>query len=152
MVSTVDRSFRLLVEEDFDQLMGLYRALQPKDPVLTDGSDQRLFSEITQSEHFFLLGLVETDHLLASTYVNIIPNLTRSASPYAVIENVITKPSLQNTGLGRELMAHTLTFIWERGCYKAMLMTGSKKESTHAFYRACGFSGTAKTGYITYPG
>ncbi|NKC00329.1 MAG: GNAT family N-acetyltransferase [Pseudomonadales bacterium] len=132
--------------------MTLYRALQPKDPVLTDGSDQRLLAEITQSQHFFLFGLFETEYLLASTYVNIIPNLTRSASPYAVIENVITKPSLQNTGLGRELMACTLSFIWERGCYKAMLMTGSKKESTHAFYRACGFNGTAKTGYITYPG
>ncbi|MEV6282646.1 hypothetical protein [Kribbella sp. NPDC051770] len=35
--------------------------------------------------------------------------------------------------------------------FKAMLMTGSKRESTHAFYRACGFADDDKTGYVARP-
>lgn len=37
-------------------------------------------------------------------------------------------------------MEATLDKAWEEGCYKAMLMTGSRNPATHAFYEACGFS------------
>ena len=40
---------------------------------------------------------------------------------------------------------------WAAGCYKVMLMTSSRRESTHAFYRACGFSDTVKTAYLARP-
>ena len=35
---------------------------------------------------------------------------------------------------------------WEADCYKVMLMTGSKKSSTLAFYEAAGFE-QSKTGF-----
>ena len=43
--------------------------------------------------------------VVATTYLNIIPNLTRSASPYAVIENVVVDETLRGTGLGKQIMA-----------------------------------------------
>jgi len=33
-------------------------------------------------------------------------------------------------------------------CYKIMLMTGSKKESTLRFYERCGFSMNEKTAFL----
>jgi hypothetical protein len=36
---------------------------------------------------------------------------------------------------------------WDAGCYKVMLMTGSDKPGTQAFYRACGLSADYKTAY-----
>lgn len=143
--------FRELNDGDIEPLLGLYRQLQPDDPVLTDGSDLKAFRTINASDYFFLLGAFTDERLVGSTYINIIPNITRSASPYAVIENVITEYQLHNRGIGKALMAATLEFIWSKGCYKAMLMTGSRQESTHGFYRACGFDGTAKSGYVAYP-
>lgn len=80
-----------------------------------------------------------------------IPNLTRSAAPYAVIENVVVDKALRDTGRGKQLMAATLQIAWNAGCYKAMLMTGSRNPATHTFYRACGFSADAKTGYVARP-
>ena len=144
-------NFKLVGADDWPELQVLYQHLQPKDPVVTDGSDHQTFLEIIQSEHFFLLGAYEHDTLIACTYINIVPNISRSASPYAVIENVVTHKERQNQGIGKALMAATLSFIWDKGCYKAMLMTGSKQESTHAFYRSCGFEGDAKFAYVTYP-
>ena len=67
------------------------------------------------------------------------------------LENVVVEESLRGTGLGRQLMAATLQAAWEAGCYKAMLLTGSWRESTRAFYRACGFDPDAKTAYLARP-
>jgi len=137
---------------DFDQLMLLYRELQPEDPILDDDSDRRAFESILIGEGLHLFVLDEgAGELLASCYLNVIPNITRSASPYAVIENVITRESHRGKGLGKKIIFHALQFAWSAGCYKAMLLTGSKRESTHAFYRACGFSGTEKHGYTAHP-
>jgi GNAT superfamily N-acetyltransferase len=90
--------------------------------------------------------------VVATTYLNVIPNVTRSASPHAVIENVVVEERLRGTGLGKQIMGSTLRVAWSAGCYKAMLMTGSRRPSTHAFYLACGFSPDAKRAYLARPG
>ncbi|MEE0157694.1 MAG: hypothetical protein UER27_10665 [Acutalibacteraceae bacterium] len=36
----------------------------------------------------------------------------------------------------------------ENGCYKVMLLTGSKQESTLRFYERCGFDRHAKTAFL----
>jgi GNAT superfamily N-acetyltransferase len=89
--------------------------------------------------------------VVATTYLNVIPNLTRSASPYAVIENVVVEEAARGSGLGKQIMAATLQAAWDAGCYKAMLQTGSRRPATHAFYRACGFSPDAKKAYVARP-
>jgi hypothetical protein len=48
-------------------------------------------------------------------------------------------------------MAATLQAAWDAGCYKVMLQTGSRRESTHAFYRRCGFDPEEKTAYVAHP-
>ncbi|MFJ6612862.1 GNAT family N-acetyltransferase [Streptomyces sp. NPDC091289] len=136
---------------DLEHVMRLYRQLQPEDPVLRDGSDAAVFAQILGSTglHVFVL---EVDRaIVATSYLNVIPNLTRSASPYAVIENVVVEKALRGAGLGKQIMAGTLRAAWDAGCYKAMLQTGSRKRATHAFYRACGFSPDAKTAYLARP-
>ncbi|RLV51134.1 GNAT family N-acetyltransferase [Nocardioides mangrovicus] len=137
--------------DDFDGVIRLYRQLHPYDTVLTDGSDRLIFESIVAAEHLHLLVLDEDGELVATTYLNLIPNLSRSAAPYAVIENVVVEQTRRGTGLGKRMMAATLRRAWEAGCYKAMLMTGSRTPATHAFYRACGFDPDAKTAYLARP-
>ena len=87
----------------------------------------------------------------ATAYLNVVPNLTHGTSPYAVIENVVVDENLRGTGLGKQLMAATLDAAWNAGCYKAMLMTGSKRPSTLGFYRSCGFSADEKSAFVAHP-
>jgi GNAT superfamily N-acetyltransferase len=68
-----------------------------------------------------------------------------------VIENVVVDEPLRGRGIGKQIIAATLQAAWDAGCYKAMLLTGSKRESTHGFYRACGFNGDEKSAYIARP-
>lgn len=143
--------FREARTGDFEEILRLYRQLHPTDPELQDGSDAAAFEQILGSPglHLFVLEIEEA--VVAATYLNVIPNITRSASPYAVIENVVVEQSLRGIGLGKQIMANTLEAAWAHGCYKAMLMTGSRTPATHAFYRTCGFSPDAKTAYLARP-
>jgi GNAT superfamily N-acetyltransferase len=76
----------------------------------------------------------------------VIPNLTRGARPYALIENVVTDAGRRKAGLGRAVIAAALDRAWEAGCYKAMLLTGSRDPATLRFYGGAGFR-QDKTGF-----
>ncbi|GIF47770.1 acetyltransferase (GNAT) family protein [Asanoa ferruginea] len=140
--------FRVAGPDDFAPIMALYRQLHPSDPPVGGSS---VFQTILASPALHLFVLDMSGAVVATTYLNVIPNLTRSASPYAVIENVVVDAAHRGTGLGRQIMAGTLRAAWDAGCYKVMLMTGSRDPATHGFYRACGFSADAKTGYVARP-
>jgi N-acetylglutamate synthase-like GNAT family acetyltransferase len=143
--------FREARAEDLEDVRRLYRQLHPADPVLRDGTDAAVFEQILESPGLHIFLLEQDDRVVATAYLNVIPNLTRSNSPYAVVENVVVESSLRGTGLGKQLMAGTLAAAWAAGCYKVMLLTGSHTPSTHAFYQACGFSRDEKTGYLARP-
>lgn len=133
---------------DLPEVLRLYRQLSPEDPVLTDGQGKNVFQSILDTSGLSVF-LLESDSRVVSTcYLNIIPNLTRSARPYAVIENVVTDAAVRGKGFGKAVLLHAMAVAWESGCYKVMLLTGSKTEATHAFYRSCGFSPNEKIGYV----
>ncbi|MFT4215630.1 MAG: GNAT family N-acetyltransferase [Micropruina sp.] len=147
----VELVIREALPEDFGAVMRLYRQLHPADPILDDGRDRDTFNAILDASGLTMLVLELGDLVVATTYLNVIPNVTRSASPYAVIENVVVDETMRGTGLGKQIMAATLQAAWDAGCYKAMLLTGSTNPATHAFYRRCGFSSDVKTAYIARP-
>ena len=139
---------REATESDFSRIMELYRQLQPEDPVLADGRDRIAFGEILRNPSLFLFVLEESGHIQSSCYLNLIPNITRSARPYGVIENVITDESARRKGYGKRVVTYALETAWAADCYKVMLATGSKRTGTRAFYEACGFRGDEKHAYV----
>lgn len=137
---------------DFPRLMELYAQLHPDDPVLADGADRKVFDEISSTPNLHLFVLTDVaDTVQATCYLNLIPNISRRASPYGIIENVVTEARLRGRGIGKRIVRHALEFAWDRGCYKVMLQTGSQRESTHGFYRSCGFSGNDKHAFVARP-
>ena len=132
---------RFAEEHDFEGIMNLLRQLNPDDPVINDGRDKVIFERILKQSNLRILIQEENGKIISTCYLNIIPNLTRDASPYAVIENVVTDAEFRNQGFGKKMMVFALESAWKAECYKVMLQTGSKKESTHKFYASCGFVG-----------
>ena len=145
------KQIREATEGDFEAVLRLYRQLHPDDPVLEDGSGWRVYKDIIGSEHLYIFVLELDGCIQATCYLNIIPNVTRKASPYGVIENVVTDGSFRRKGLGKAVLCYALEVAWALGCYKVMLQTGSRRESTHAFYRACGFKGNDKFAFVASP-
>ena len=86
-----------------------------------------------------------------------VPNLTRGTRSYVFIENVVTHAAHRRQGQGQgqghgpAVLEAALAAAWAGGCYKAMLLTGSKEESTFRFYESAGFRRGEKTGLIARP-
>ncbi|MBP2161397.1 MULTISPECIES: GNAT family N-acetyltransferase [Asticcacaulis] len=133
-------------QADLPMLLDLYRHLDADDVRCPDDDVDSVFEQFLRYPgSAILLGLVD-DILVASCAVVVIPNLTRGGKPYALIENVVTHTDYRNRGFGKAILAAAVDRAWVSGCYKAMLMTGSRKPSTLAFYEAAGFE-PSKTGF-----
>jgi GNAT superfamily N-acetyltransferase len=137
--------------DDLDALLALYAQLNPDDVAAPGERLAAIFEAILASEHFAVVVGTRDERVVATCYLNIIPNLTRGGVPYAVIENVVVEAALRGSGLGRQVMRFALADAWRRGCYKALLQTGSRDPRVHRFYEACGFSAGDKTGYVARP-
>lgn len=143
-------NFRHSRADDFDGILRLYSQLHPADQL--DATEARTaFEIIIEHPGVDLLVLEEAGVIVGTSYLNVIPNMTRGARPYAVIENVVIDEAHRGTGRGRKLLKDTLALAWEANCYKAMLMTGSKRERTLNFYRSAGFSSDEKTAFLARP-
>jgi len=88
--------FREARSEDLKAVLRLYG--HPTDPVLDDHSATKVFEQIVETAGLHLFVLEHGGAIVATTYLNLVPNLTRSASPYAIIENVVVEETLSGPG------------------------------------------------------
>ncbi len=133
---------------DLDAIIALYNDLAPDDLPLPIDKARNVYTEFLDNNAFKILVCEYKEIIVSSCVLSMIPNLTRGGSPYALIENVITLRRFRKQGFGAKIINHALDLAEGKGCYKVMLLTGSKKESTHRFYTKLGFSGTDKTAYV----
>ena len=132
---------------DFKSVLELLAHLNPDDPDLSESKSLPVYSQILASENLSIILAEKIDTIVGTCYLNIIPNLTRGASPYAVIENVVTHPDFRRQGIGRALVASALETAKNKACYKVMLLTGGNK-GVQRFYESCGMHAGIKTAFI----
>ena len=131
---------------DLPHLLDLYVHLNPDDARCSPDDAVAVLDHLLCYKGSVVLVGAIGDALLTTCTVVVIPNLTRGGKPYALIENVVTHADHRGLGYGRRVLSAALERAWEAGCYKVMLMTGSKKPTTLAFYEAAGFE-QSKTGF-----
>jgi GNAT superfamily N-acetyltransferase len=145
-------TIRSATKEDLSALLTLYHHLNPADPALAPQLAQSRFDEMLAHPGMIIFVAEASGTLAASCTLIIIPNLTRAAMPYALIENVITHGDFRKQGLGRKVLQHAVDKAFENGCYKVMLMTGRSDPGVLKFYESCGFQQN-KTGFqVRNPG
>lgn len=139
-------SIRGALPSDLEDLLMLYPHLNASDEPISLSVAAARLREINQLPgSAVLLGLLGDD-IVASCTLIVIPNLTRGGKPYALIENVVTDALYRGQGYGTRVLRSAVAAAWEAGCYKVMLLTGSKQPSTLKFYENAGFEQT-KTGF-----
>ncbi|MEO5686360.1 MAG: GNAT family N-acetyltransferase [Burkholderiaceae bacterium] len=137
--------------DDLDALLALNDQLNPGDAVAPRAHLAAILERIVTSEHFAIVVATQDDRVVATCYLNVIPNLTRGGASYAVVENVVVESALRGGGLGQQVVRFALDQAWRRGCYKVLLQTGSRDPRVHRFYENCGFSASEKTGFVARP-
>ena len=137
------------VESIYDLYQNHLTANPPREP-----QDMNVWRErIAQfmSNPFYHLFVGDVEGLIVSIVTLIvIDNLTHNLRPYAVIENVVTHADYRGKHYAATLMNRASEIAKDLDCYKIMLLTGSKKDSTLKFYEKCGFNKNDKTAFIKW--
>lgn len=141
---------RELTESDFDGLMQLYTHLHDNPVPEKNEKVLALWQRILKDKDHHIIVAVENDRIVSSCVCVIIPNLTHAQQPYALIENVVTDPQYRGKGLATACLNYAREIAKKNDCYKLMLLTGSKQESTLNFYERAGYNRKDKTAFIQW--
>lgn len=132
--------------DDLPRLLGLLAQLNPDDPALPAEAAQEAWEQLARHPGMTVFVAEQGETLSATCTLIVTPNLTRGGRPFALIENVVTDAAQRRQGHGQAVLQAAIHAAWAAGCYKVMLMTGSKSPGTHRFYAEAGFE-QSKTGY-----
>lgn len=141
---------REITPSDLDGLLKLYTQLHGNE--IPDKTDDvlLLWNKIISDKDHYIIVAEEDGKIVSSCVCVIVPNLTHSQRPYALVENVVTDENYRSRGLATACLDYAKSIAQKENCYKIMLMTGSKKESTLNFYRRAGYNSGDKTAFIQW--
>ena len=135
---------------DLDEILQLYMYLHEESiPEDTEHLRSTWENIINDTNHHLIVCEVD-NKIVASCVCVIIPNLTRNVRPYAFVENVVTHGDYRKKGYATACLDFAKQIAVENNCYKMMLLTGSKEESTLNFYRNAGYNSSDKTAFIQW--
>ena len=135
---------------DFNGLMQLYTQLHNNPLPKKTNAITKLWNTILADENHHVIVAESDGKIVSSCVCVIIPNLTHSQRPYAFVENVITDSQYRNKGYATACLNYAKTIAEKENCYKIMLLTGSKSESTLNFYKHAGYNSNDKTAFIMW--
>lgn len=137
-------------KEDLKEILELYLCLHEKSIPEDSEHLSQTWEQIIQDENHHLIINEIDGKIVSSCECVIIPNLTRNVRPYAFIENVVTHTAYRGRGLATKCLAYAKEIAIQNSCYKMMLLTGSKEETTLNFYRNAGYNSNDKTAFIQW--
>ena len=111
---------------------------------------QKTWESICSDENHHVIVYEIDGRIVSSCVCVIIPNLTRNIRPYAFIENVVTHTNYRGKGYATACLNFAKQIARSENCYKMMLLTGSKSESTLNFYKRAGYNCADKTAFIQW--
>lgn len=139
---------REIKNNELDELLKLYTHLHEIEiPRITENV-KSVWNTICKDENHHIIVCEVDGKIVSSCVCVIIPNLTRSVRPYAIIENVVTHSEYREKGYASACLLYAKELAQKAGCYKIMLMTSSKSESTLSFYKKAGYNCDDKTAFI----
>ncbi len=141
---------RPIVQHELPDLLALYEYFTPDNAVSSEAV-AAVWAQICADDKLYYFGAEVEGNLVSTCNLTLIPNLTHQGRPYGLIENVITHPDYRKRGLASQVLDAALKTAWAQNCYKVMLLTGSKLESTLQFYENAGFTRRDKTGFVARP-
>ena len=139
---------RLIKYNELNELLSLYRQLNPDDPDVCENKALiDTWESIYNNPNYYYIVVEVGGKIVSSCNISIISNLTRNLRPYGLIENVITDVNHRKRGYATKAINMAVEIAKNNNCYKVMLLTG-RNEETLKFYEQVGFKKGIKTGFI----
>lgn len=111
---------------------------------------QDVWNEILGNKDHHIIVEDRGGTLVSSCVLVIIRNLTHGQCPYGLIENVVTDKAYRKQGYATACLNYAREIAVKENCYKLMLLTGSKEESTLRLYERAGYNRQYKTGFVQW--
>lgn len=124
--------------EDLNDLLDLYRQLHLEDPPIEHERAENVWNQILATDHRTVLLAHLGPLLVGSVEYSIWQNLTRSARPYILIENMIVDRNHRRLAIGSSLMTEVNRRCSKIQPYKFQLAVAL--DGPTAFYESCGYA------------
>ena len=140
---------RAATEGDIPCILELYYALAitgsqvEMDRTPSLDNCRQVFNVIRNMPGHELLVAEDEGAVVGTTVLLIVPNLSHSVLPWAVVENMVVDYRYRRRGIGRLLMEYAIAQAREAGCYKMVLTSGKRRKEAHRFYRSLCFEAWA---------
>lgn len=141
---------REIKDKELNELLALYTHLHESGIPENSVHLRQTWKTICGEKNHHIIVCEEDGRLVSSCVCVIIPNLTRNVRPYAFIENVVTHADHRGRGYATACLNFAKKLAQEANCYKMMLLTSAKNDSTLDFYRRAGYNSTDKTAFIQW--
>ena len=137
-------------DSELSSLLELYTELGDNPIPKIDDSIKAKWKSMVNDKNYHIVVAKENNKIVSTCTVIIIPNLTHNQRPYAFVENVVTSKEFRKKGYGTAVLNYAKDIAIKENCYKIMLLTGSKRESTLNFYKKAGYNCNDKTAFIMW--
>lgn len=146
----MSRTVREVRFEELEELLDLYTHLHERGAPPESPARDALWKRLLSDANYHILAAEQDGRLCASCTLVVVPNLTRDLRPYGLIENVVTRREYRRRGLASACLNRAQELAQAAGCYKLMLLTGSKDADTLRFYRSAGYNSEDKTAFVQW--
>lgn len=141
---------REALPNELEEILALYLHLHETSIPEDTPERRQVWQQIMNDPNNHLIVNIQDGRIVSSCVCVIIPNLSRGLRPYAFVENVVTDAAYRGRGCATECLNYAKSLAQASGCYKLMLLTGSKSDNTLRFYRNAGYNSTDKTAFIQW--
>jgi ribosomal protein S18 acetylase RimI-like enzyme len=136
-------------QADVPALLALYAELHPDDPSPPATTALDAWRAIEAQAGRTVLVAESAGSVIGTIDCATLPNLTRVARPFMLVENVVVTAEHRRSGVGAALLEAAVTMARQAACYKVQLMSRVSRQAAHAFYESHGFRAVAQ-GYRLY--
>lgn len=136
--------------DDLRGLLELYTHLHEKTVPAVDETVTGVWKKILNNPDHHVIVAEADGRVAASCTLLIVLNLTHGQRPFGLIEYVVTHGDYRKQGYGAAVLRYAEELCVKENCYKRMLITGTKEESTLRFYERTGFSSQGETAFVQW--
>ena len=140
----MDISITKATEKDMPSILELLYELDRPTPI--DDKEIKAFQNkikdyFSDSQKIILLAKQDSKSI-GLVSVILLRRLNREKLEMYIPELIVTK-ELRNSGIGKKLIQHCITFAKKKGCYRIRLESENQRKESHQFYKNLGFEQSA---------
>ncbi|HBI52440.1 MAG TPA: GNAT family N-acetyltransferase [Ruminococcaceae bacterium] len=135
---------------DLKDLLNLFSEMYGKEVEQTDEKTTLIWNRMLTDQFYHIIVAEEDGKIVSTCSCIIIQSLAYEHRPYAIVDNIVTRSEYRAQGLATACLEEAARIAESEGCFRMMLATTSKLESTYRFYEKLGYDRNEMTAFTQW--